>query len=58
MEKSLIYVAAGFVLGLYVGYHKEEEIDDLCRQSKKAKKRMKKKYHKTMDHICDCMDMD
>ena len=58
MNKCLGAADMGFLMGLYLGYMKDEEIEDLCHQSKKAEKKMKKNYHKAMDQICDCMDLD
>lgn len=58
MSKCFVCAALGFAIGLVIGYQQEEEIDDICRQSKKAKRRMKKKYHKAMDQICDCVHID
>lgn len=58
MNKCLGAAVMGFLMGLYLGYMKDEEIEDLCHQSKKAEKKMKKNYHKVMDQICDCMDLD
>lgn len=58
MKKCMISAIAGFAIGMYLGYSREDEIEDICRQSKKAKKKMKKKYHKAMDQVMDYMDMD
>lgn len=58
MRKCMLCAALGFAVGIAVGYVREEEISDMCRQSKKTKKRMKKQYHKAMDQFCDCIHMD
>ena len=58
MNKCLGAAVMGFLMGLYLGYMKDEEIEDLCHKSKKAEKKMKKNYHKAMVQICDCMDLD
>lgn len=58
MNKCMLSAAAGLLIGMYIGYSKEDEIEDLCHQSKKAKRRMKKKYQKAMDHVMDYMDID
>lgn len=58
MNKCMISIAMGFLIGMYIGYTQEDEIDDLCRQSKKTKKKIKRNYHKAMDQICDYMDFD
>ena len=42
MNKCLGAAVMGFLMGLYLGYMKDEEIEDLCHQSKKAEKKMKK----------------
>ena len=42
MNKCLGAAVMGFLMGLYLGYMKDEEIEDLCHQSKKAEKKMKR----------------
>ncbi len=54
----MLSIAMGFLIGMYVGYTQEDEINDLCHQSKKTKKKIKRNYHKVMDQICDYMDFD
>lgn len=56
MNKCLISAAIGAMVGMYIGYQQEEEIHDIARKSHRQKKKMMKKFHKTYDHICDCMD--
>ena len=58
MSKCFVSAMIGVAIGMYIGYHEEEEIEDFCRQSMKKKKKMMKKMHKTYDHVCDCMDLD
>lgn len=58
MNKCFISAALGLIVGMYIGYSQEEELDDLCRQSRRKKKKMMKTMHKTYDHLCDCMDID
>ena len=48
----------GLAVGMYIGYSQEEGIEDLCRESRRKKKKVMKKMHKTYDHLCDCMDLD
>lgn len=47
-----------FAAGMYVGYMKEDELEDMCRQGRRTKKKAMKKMHKAYDTVCDCMDMD
>lgn len=56
MNKCLLSAALGMALGIYIGYSQEDELDDMCHKSKKAKKRMMKKFHHAADSICDCME--
>lgn len=56
MNKYVVSAALGMVVGIYIGYSQEEELEDFCHQSKKTKKRMMKKLHHATDSICDCMD--
>ena len=58
MNKCVFAAMTGFLVGMYFGYVKEDEIEDLCHQSKKAKRKFKKSYHKTMNNLMDCMDLD
>jgi hypothetical protein len=48
----------GLIVGMYLGYTKDDEIEDFCRQSKRAKRKMKKTYHKTMDNLMNYMELD
>ena len=36
----------------------EDEITDFYRKSKRNKKKMMRKIHKTYDHVCDCLEHD
>lgn len=58
MNKCIVAAAFGLVIGMYIGFHEEEEIENLCHKSKRKKKKMMKQFHKTYDHVCDCMDTD
>ena len=58
MNKYMVSAALGMVLGIYIGYSQEEELEDFCHNSKKTKKKMMKKLHHATDTICDCMDLD
>lgn len=48
----------GFMAGLYVGYHNEDELHDICRQGQRTKRKAARKLHKAYDTMCDCMDME
>lgn len=54
----MVSAALGMVLGIYIGYSQEEELENFCHKSKKTKKKMMKKLHHATDTICDCMDLD
>ena len=58
MNKCMFAAVLGFAAGMYVGYMKEDELDDLCRQGRRTKKKAIRKMHKAYDSVCDCMDMD
>lgn len=58
MKYSMVWLAVGFVAGLCVGYTNEQELDDLCRKSKRTKRKMMKTVHKACDNVCDCLDLD
>lgn len=58
MNKCIVFATLGLIVGMYIGYSQDEEIEDLCRQSRRKKKKMMKNMEKTYDHLCDCMDMD
>ena len=58
MKDSMFWLAAGFIAGIVVGYSKEEELDDICRNSKRTKKKVMKTVHNACDNVCDCLDLD
>lgn len=58
MNKCVMSAMLGMAIGIYIGYAKEEELEDICRKSKRSKKKVMKKMHKAYDQVCDCMDMD
>ena len=58
MKDSMFWLAAGFIAGIVVGYSKEEELDDICRKSKRTKKKVMKTVHNACDIVCDCLDLD
>lgn len=58
MNKYMMVAMMSFAAGIYVGYCKEDELEDLCRQGRRTKKKAMKKMHKAYDTVCDCMDMD
>ncbi len=58
MNKCMFAAMTGLIVGMYLGYTKDDEIEDLCRQSKRAKRKMKKTYHKTMDNLMNYMELD
>ena len=46
MNKCMFAAMTGLIVGMYLGYTKDDEIEDFCRQSKRAKRKMKiDKYH-------------
>lgn len=58
MNKCVVSALLGIAIGMYIGYSHEESIDDLCRESRRKKKKMMRKMHKTYDAVCDRMDLD
>ena len=58
MNICMVSVMVGMAIGLYLGYTQEDEITDFYRKSKRNKKKMMRKIHKTYDHVCDCLEHD
>lgn len=58
MNKYVAAVALGFAAGVYVGFSKDDELEDICHQSRKTKRKAVRKLHKAYDTMCDCMDRD
>lgn len=56
MNKYIVSAALGMIVGIYIGYQEEDELEEICHKSKKAKRKMMKKLHHAGDMICDCMD--
>lgn len=42
---------AGMAIGIVIGYQNENEIDNLARQTKKAKRKMIRKMYDMKDHF-------
>ena len=58
MNKYMMAALLGFAAGMYIGFEKEDELHELCRQGERTKKKAVRKMHKADDTMCDCMDMD
>lgn len=58
MKQCVMAAVLGFALGMYVGYENESELEDLCRKTRKTKRKTMKQVHKAYDNLCDCMDFD
>lgn len=58
MNKAIFWLGAGILIGTYVGYFNEEELDDMYRKSKKTKKKMMKRMNHACDTVCDYLDLD
>ncbi|MEG0264567.1 MAG: hypothetical protein RSC93_08265 [Erysipelotrichaceae bacterium] len=56
MKKDFVYLCTGIIVGIYIGYQNEEELEHVYRQSKKAKRKMMKKMHIMSDDVCDYLD--
>lgn len=51
MNRGLIGLVLGLGIGILVGYNNEEEIDDICHRTKRAKKNMMKQFHQMQDYL-------
>lgn len=58
MKGTMFWLAAGFVAGIVVGYNQEEELEDICRKSKRTKRKMMKSVHNACDNVCECLDLE
>lgn len=56
MNKMIFWLGAGILIGTYVGYCNEEELDDMYRKTKKTKKKMMKKMNHACDTVSDYFD--
>lgn len=54
----MMIAAISFAAGMYVGYRNEDELEEMCRQGRRTKKKAMRRMHKAYDSVCDCMDMD
>lgn len=57
MKKELLILTAGLAAGMYIGYTREDELDDVCRKTKKCRRKMMKKMHHMEDGLCDYLDI-
>ena len=44
MNKCVVAGLMGLAVGMYIGYSQEEGIEDLCRESRRKKKKVMKIY--------------
>lgn len=51
MSKNLMSLLIGFGIGVAIGYRNEEEIDDMCHKSKRAKKQMMRNLHSVQNYL-------
>lgn len=53
MNNKLLCLAMGMVLGIYIGYSKEDEIHMMCYKGQRTKKKLMRKAHQFEDEIND-----
>jgi len=51
MSKGVLCLLTGLVIGVMIGYTNEEEIDDLARSTRRAKRKMMRKMYDVKDHF-------
>lgn len=51
LSKHVACLLMGMAIGVIVGYQKEEEIDDLARSTRRAKRKMMRKMYDVKDHF-------
>ncbi|HJB05352.1 MAG TPA: hypothetical protein H9715_06310 [Candidatus Merdibacter merdigallinarum] len=56
MNKCVVALGIGLVVGAYLGYANEEEIDEMAHLMQKNQKKMSRKAHRAYRKVCDCME--
>ena len=56
MSKCVLMLGVGLIMGAYLGYANEEEIDEMAHLMHKNQKKMSRKAHRAYRTICSCMD--
>ena len=56
MNKCVVALGIGLVVGAYLGYANEEEIDEMAHLMQKNQKKMLRKAHRAYRKVCDCME--
>ena len=56
MNKCVVALGIGLVVGAYLGYANEEEIDEMAHRMQKNQKKMSRKAHRAYRKVCDCME--
>ena len=51
-----VMLGVGLIMGAYLGYANEEEIDEMAHLMHKNQKKMSRKAHRAYRTICSCMD--
>lgn len=56
MNKSLMMLGVGLIMGAYLGYKNEEEIEEMAHLMQKNQKKMSRKAHHAYRRVCSCME--
>ncbi len=56
MNKCIIALGVGLVMGAYLGYTNEEELEEMAHVMHKNQKRMSRKAQRAYRKVCDCME--
>ena len=56
MSKCVLMLGVGLIVGAYLGYANEEEIDEMAHIMQKNQKKMSRKAHHAYRTLCSCMD--
>ena len=56
MSKCVLMLGVALIMGAYLGYANEEEIDEMAHLMHKNQKKMSRKANRAYRTICSCMD--
>ena len=55
MSKCVLMLGVGLIMGAYLGYANEEEIDEMAHLMHKNQKKMSRKAQRAYRTMCSCM---
>ena len=56
MNKCVMMLGVGLMVGAYLGYSNGDEIEEMAHIMHKNKRKMSRQAHRAYRKVCDCME--